>query len=72
MNYPSDEQVEAADHEQLCRWVRFLPSPGMYAVGRKDFNEVLERQAKRLERIQKRLSEMGGFTPEISKKIGWS
>jgi hypothetical protein len=72
MNYPSAEQVEAADHEQLCRWTRFLPSPGMYAVGRKDFEQILESQGKTMDRIVARLKEAGGFTPEISKKIGWS
>lgn len=25
--YPSLDQVEAASHEQLLRWNRFLPSP---------------------------------------------
>jgi hypothetical protein len=70
MQYPTMEQVESADREQLCRWSRFLPSPGMYAVGRKDFEQILESQVKTMDRIVARLKEAGGFTPEISKKIG--
>jgi len=69
--YPTIEEVNEASHEQICRWWRFLGSPGKSAVGRKDFNEVLEREAKVMDRIAERLKELGGFTPEISKSIGW-
>ena len=71
MNYPSIVEVEAADHIQLCRWWRFLKSPGGRAIGKDDFNEVLEAEAAIVERIKTRLAEFGGFTPEISKQIGW-
>jgi len=55
---PTLEEVEVADHEQICRWYRFLPSP-------------LEHQVYIMDRIVERYKEFGGFTTEISKKIGW-
>ena len=76
MEYPTLEQVESADHEQLCRWYRFLPPPGTRAIGKAgadlgSFYDVLFADAKILERIVHRVRDLGGFTPEISKKIGW-
>ena len=71
MSYPTLEQVEQAGHEQICRWWRFLGRPGRSAVGHKDFEKVLEREAKVMDRIAERLKSFGGFTPEISKRIGW-
>jgi len=59
MNYPSIDEIEAADHEQICRWWRFLPSP----------SSVQDLDAARF--IGERFSAFGGFTPELSKKIGW-
>lgn len=71
MTYPTREQIEAADHEQLCRWHRFLQSPGLGRVGFDDFEEAMTVEAKKSERIAERLKVFGGFTPEISKRIGW-
>jgi len=59
MMMPTAEEIEAADHEQICRWYRFLPTP------------MNRENLEKLNRIIKRLSEFGGFTPEISKRIGW-
>ena len=59
MNYPTMEQVASADREQICRWHRFLSSP-------EGDDELLV-----INEIFKRFKEVGGFTPEISKKIGW-
>jgi len=53
------EEVEQASRKQLCRWYRFLPSPGT-----DDEVEVMNR-------IAERFNEFGGFTPEISKEVGW-
>ena len=56
---PTIEEVNAASHRQICYWYRFLP---------------LARNEKELEvvnRVVERLRELGGFTPEISKAIGW-
>ncbi len=56
---PTMAQVEAADREQLCRWHRFLSTP------------ETDEGIKIINRIYDRWSEAGGFTPELSKKIGW-
>lgn len=68
MKYPTLAEVEAADHEQICRWWRFLPSPGFrpkYAVQ----ETVMELQV--MDRIVIRFKQLGGMTPELSKRIGW-
>lgn len=57
--YPTLEAVEQADREQLCRWHRFLP------IARD------EEELKVIARVCKRFGDVGGFTPEISKRIGW-
>ncbi len=71
MTYPTLEEVDAADHEQICRWWRFLPSPGGGAIGSETFSDVLKGEAAIMDRIGARLKEFGGFTPAISKRIGW-
>lgn len=57
--YPSKVEVEVADREQLARWHRFLRSP------------LNVEEVEILNLIEKGFKNMGGFTPEISKKIGW-
>ena len=59
MTYPTLEQVERADRYDLCRWHRFLPSP------------ETDEQVKVNHRLFERWTEVGGFTPEISKDLGW-
>jgi hypothetical protein len=59
MIFPMLEEVEKADREQLCRWHRFLPS-----------GDTDERVAVQ-NRIRERFTEVGGFTPELSKTVGW-
>jgi hypothetical protein len=71
MNYPTMEEVEKADRTQICRWYRFLESPAWYAVGREDFQEILDREVAVMTRIVERFRELGGMTPEISKLLGW-
>lgn len=71
MSYPTLEQVEAADQEQICRWHRFLDSPGMSAIDTDHFETTLDREAAIAARIQARYLEFGGMTPELSKRIGW-
>ena len=71
--YPTLEMINQADQRQLCAWWRFLPGPGISAIGTPEFNSVLDTEAKLMERIGERIwKEFGGFTPEISKVIGWS
>jgi hypothetical protein len=58
-DFPTLEQVEKANHEQLARWYRFLPS-----------GETKEHQ-RVLDRLAQRFKAMGGMTEQISKKIGF-
>ena len=67
---PTMDEVNAADHMQICRWYRFLPSPGSLAIDMPDFREVMEKESKIMDRICERLEEFGGFTHAISKAIG--
>ncbi len=67
---PTMDEVNSADHTQICRWYRFLPSPGSNALDRPNFREIMEKEARVMDRICERLKEFGGFTPEISKAIG--
>lgn len=57
--FPSREQIESADHEQLARWFRFLPEA------------ISSTQLTLINRIVDRLHALGGMKPEISKRIGW-
>lgn len=56
--FPTIEEVERADKEQLARWYRFLPS-----------GETAADQ-KLIRRIAERFEKLGGMTGELSKKIG--
>jgi hypothetical protein len=56
--FPTLEEVEKADKEQLARWYRFLPS-----------GETTAEQ-KIMKRIAERFEKLGGMTAELSKKIG--
>jgi hypothetical protein len=71
MIYPTLNEVDAADHFQICTWWRRLPSPGSRAIGGPEFDAVLESETAIMNRIGARLKEFGGFTPSISKAIGW-
>ena len=57
--YPSMEAALNADRYELCRFHRFLRSPTTDAE--QEINTVLAN----------RLKEAGGFTPQISKSLGW-
>ena len=59
MNYPSISEVNDASIEQLARWHRFLPSP---------MNEL---QVDTMSKIVSTFNNLGGFTPELSKRIGF-
>jgi len=56
--FPTIDEVERADKEQLARWYRFLPS-GETAADQK----IMKRIAERFEKL-------GGMNLELSKKIG--
>lgn len=57
--FPTMEQVDKADREQIARWYRFLPTNG-FASHRNIMDRILER-----------FLNMGGMTPGLSKKIGF-
>jgi hypothetical protein len=56
--FPTIEEVEKGDREQLARWYRFLPS-----------GETLAEQ-KVMKRVAERFEKLGGMTSQLSKKIG--
>ena len=65
-NDPTPEEIEAMTkeitsmtREEMCQLWRFAP------VGHLFFQSPL------YEIFNKRFKELGGFSPEISKKIGW-
>jgi len=70
ITYPTLDEVEAADHERLCRWHRFLPVPGSWALGTSAFNEAVTVEFAVMQRISARVVELGGFPIEICKEIG--
>lgn len=59
MKYPTKEEIEKANHLQICRWYRFLP-----------ISETTEEN-ELTNYIINKFYEGGGMTPEISKEIGW-
>lgn len=75
MIYPTIEQVEKATHYDICKWWRFLPSPGtavlMLQTVPENAPEIVAVEVAVMDRIAVRLNEFGGFTPEISKALGW-
>lgn len=71
MQYPQLSEVETADRLQLARWMRHLDSPGLAAVQSEDFPEVVDREAAILKRISERFRELGGWSVEVSKAVGW-
>jgi hypothetical protein len=58
--YPTMEQVEKATREQIARWHCFLAPPGS------------GRERDIADRIADRLLNMGGLTPGLTEKIGFT
>jgi hypothetical protein len=73
VNYPNIEAVNEADRYQICYWWRFLPAPGLRAFKKSpaEFQKALDEDVIIINRIAERFKELGGFTPEISKSMGW-
>lgn len=71
MKYPTKEEVEKASHMELGRWKRFLESPGMSATGTVQFKRTLNIERAIMDRICVRFEQFGGWTPQLSKAIGW-
>jgi hypothetical protein len=57
-DFPTMARVEAADHEQLARWIEYMP------LGLE--NDEMKAIAKR---IEERFEQMGGMTAEILSKV---
>lgn len=57
--YPTIETVLSADRYTICLWYRKLRSP------------LTENEIMIMNAICLRYEELGGFTPGISKAIGW-
>ncbi len=58
-DFPTMGQVEKANHEQLAKWYRFLPSGDS------------KEQQKIMGRITERFKQLGGMTDAVSDKIGY-
>jgi len=58
-DFPTIEQFEKADREQLARWYRSLLS------------RDTPQQRKIQQRLAERFQKMEGMTPELNKKIGF-
>jgi len=58
-DFPTLQDVEKANQEQLARWFSHLPA-----------GETPE-QKKVMDRINERFRKLGGMTPELEKKVGY-
>ncbi len=58
-DFPTMAEVDKASRDELAKWYRFLPS-----------GDTGEQQRVQ-DRIAERFKELGGMTPELSKKIGF-
>ena len=62
MTEEQKNKIDAMSHIEICRFWRFAPSDGSEKLVQGEAGQYLK----------KRLFEhFGGFTPEISKLIGW-
>ncbi len=82
MEYPTMEQAIAANHEQVCVWHRYLPSPGINTIDKYrnipwtqeqqyDIREATDREEAVNNYLFQKWKDGGGFNPELSKKIGF-
>lgn len=56
-----NERIDNMSHEDMCSAWRFSPSG----------DPIFRSDLPFYDRFKKRFDKLGGFTPEISKKIGW-
>lgn len=54
-------KIDKMTREEMCRLYRFAPSGHPYFVTGTEITDYFD----------KRFKELGGFSSEISKKIGW-
>lgn len=65
LEYPTIEQVNNANLEQLDYWYRHLPSPGYSIKDGGDFEKLLEKELPIMDYIFCRLKDLGGFHSEL-------
>jgi hypothetical protein len=73
--YPSTMgEIENADRHQLARWYRFLPSPGLGAIGKnmEEYKMIADEEKDKLAHIIERFEFLGGWDSRLSKEIGWT
>jgi hypothetical protein len=73
--YPSTMgEIEKADRLQLGRWYRFLPSPGLGAIGKnmEEYKIIADEEKDKLTHIIERFEFLGGWDSMLSKEIGWT
>lgn len=58
------EEVDSLSHEEMCRLFRFTRAG-------EDEEKYFDSDLPYWVHFEKRFKELGGFSPEISKKIGW-
>ena len=66
--YPTEAEVNAADREQLVKWIYGLPEPGMLAIEQRVLTDELIKKTEAREQyimdlIESRLDKLGGCTP---------
>jgi hypothetical protein len=73
MEYPTLEQVEAANPKQLAEWFRFLPTPGVNAVNAMEPSAKviasIESEGEIMDRIIRRLAEPEVMTMGVCNTI---
>jgi hypothetical protein len=60
--YLAEDSISRMSHEEMARSIRFAPSGDPLFDDRLPLYEI----------FSKRFNELGGWTPELSKRIGWS
>lgn len=56
-----EKEINGLSHFEMCELVRFAPVGHKYFDKSKPYNRF----------FKKRFVELGGFTPEVSKSLGW-
>jgi hypothetical protein len=72
MTYPTPQQVELADREQIYRWFLLLPFPKHLKIKEGKIVKWVwspEYGREIMLRVHKRWEELGGTDPELRNKI---
>jgi hypothetical protein len=66
-DYPCICMIDDARRPLLGYWVRYLPSPGAKAAGRRNFGDVMAMESAALDLIIERFASLGGWSAPTSK-----